>query len=64
MKKSKIKIKTTLSEISQAKYVDAWDNFCEKYRYDFYCINEGADADIEVEITLQDAENWGLIDED
>ena len=64
MQKKDIKIKITLEQISKANYVTAWDKFCTKYGYNYYCLNEGADADSEVEITLEDAENWGLIDDD
>ena len=63
MKRSKIKVIVKLGEISRANYVTAWDKFCDKYGYSYYCMNEGADPDKEVQITLEDAENWGLIDE-
>jgi len=62
MKKDEIKINITLGEISKARYVSAWDNFCDKYGYNYYCINEGADINNKVEITLEDAEKWGLIE--
>lgn len=41
----------------------AWEKFCDKYGYNYYCMKEGADGDSNVEISLEDAENWGLIDE-
>ena len=63
MKKSEIKVSVKLGDISRANYINAWDNFCDKYGYNYYCINEGADSDSKVEISLADAESWGLIDE-
>ena len=63
MKKSEIKVKLRLRDISNANYVMAWEKFCDKYGYNYYCMNEGADGDTKVEVTLEDAENWGLIDE-
>tara|TARA_B100000768_G_scaffold147985_1_gene141753 strand:- start:7738 stop:7932 length:195 start_codon:yes stop_codon:yes gene_type:complete len=64
MRKSEIKIKVRLRDISNANYVGAWEKFCDKYGYNYYCMNEGfADDDLKVEISLNDAENWGLIDE-
>jgi len=63
MKKSEIKVSITLREISNANYVMGWEKFCDKYGYSYYCMNEGADGDVKVEISLEDANDWGLVEE-
>jgi len=61
MKKDDIKITTTMGEILDA---GVWNVYCEKYGINEWCMNEGfADSKTEVQITLAEAERWGLIDE-
>lgn len=65
MKRSEVKVTVTLGEILNAPYMSAWEEMCGKYGINEWCINEGmADSDDTIEISLQDAESWGLIVED
>ena len=65
MKKSEIKITTTLVEILHAPYINAWEHFCSKYGFNEWCINEGrAVGEDEVQISLEDAEFYGIIEDD
>ncbi|MEK6829070.1 MAG: hypothetical protein AABY15_03005 [Nanoarchaeota archaeon] len=65
MKKSEIKITVTLGQILNAPSSGSWDDFCSKYGINEWCINEGrASSQDEVEISLADAESWGLIEDD
>lgn len=50
-----------LRDIIDCNYMSAWEEFCDKYGYNYYCVNEGADDNDEVRITVEDAKNWGLI---
>ena len=61
MEKSEIKVSVKLRDISRANYAMAWEEFCNKYGYNPFCMNEGADGDSKVKISLEDAENWGII---
>lgn len=62
---TKVTVKTTLGEILHAPYINSWDDFCEKYGYSEWCINEGrAEEDEVVEISLQDAKRYGLLKEE
>lgn len=39
-----------------------WSDYCDKYGINPYCINEGRmDSTDEVEISYEDAMNWGFI---
>ena len=64
MKRWDVKVKVTLGDISDATLANAWDRYCTKCGINPYCINEGADRDSKVEITLDEAEHWGIINED
>lgn len=65
MKKSDVKVQVRFRDIAQANYINAWDKFCDKYGYNYYCIREGrVESADTVAITLQDAEDWGLIQDD
>lgn len=51
-------ISFTLGEILDSGH---WDEFCEKYGINEWCINEGADRDSTKEIFVNDAKKYGLI---
>lgn len=58
IEKANKKISFTLEEIFQS---DAnWDQFCEKYGYSEWCVNEGG-GNVEVQIFVTDAEKYNLI---
>lgn len=62
MKKSEIKISVKLGDVLES---GSWDDMCEKYGINEWCINEGrADSDDTIEVSLADAERWGLIEDD
>lgn len=51
-----------LVEILDAPLIGAWEKMCEKYGINEWCINGGlADENSTIEITLEDAEYYGLI---
>lgn len=55
-----MKIITTMGDILDS---GNWDVYCEKYGINEWCMNEGlADRDTEVQIKLEDAKRWGLLD--
>ena len=61
---TEIKVSTTLEEINNAPSLSAWESFCDKYGYSYWCMNEGqANSDDVVQISHDDAKNWGLIGE-
>lgn len=65
MKKSEVKIKVKLGSVLDAPLIGAWDDMCEKYGINEWCLNEGrADSDDEIEVSLADAEKWGLIEQE
>ena len=65
MKKSEIKVTVTFRQILDAPSMGSWDDMCEKYGINEWCINEGRASDQdEIEVSLADAEKWGLIEED
>jgi len=65
MKKSEVKISVKLCDISDAPLINAWDEMCEKYGVNRWCLNEGlADKNDTVDITLEDAERWGIVEKD
>jgi len=49
-----------LKELSDSGY---WDEFCDKYGYDYYAMNEGADPDVTYPISIGDAIKYGIYDE-
>ena len=53
-----LNISTTLGNVLDTGH---WEDFCDKYGYDYYSIKEGADKDTIVSITADDAKKWGLI---
>lgn len=56
-----IQVTTTLQEILNAPYWNSWEDFCEKYGYNVWCINEGrANGDEQVSISMADALLYGL----
>ncbi|MBK7380435.1 MAG: hypothetical protein IPJ03_16680 [Ignavibacteriales bacterium] len=59
MKPSEIIITVKMGEILDS---DNWEDYCYRYGINEWCINEGrADRDTEVQISLADAMEWGLI---
>lgn len=43
--------------------IEAWEQMCEKYGINEWCLNEGrADSDDTIEVSLEDAEHWGLVE--
>jgi hypothetical protein len=63
MKRSDVKVSVTFGEISSAPLIGVWDIFCHKYGYDRYCLKEGADINTKIEISLSDAEYYGIIED-
>jgi hypothetical protein len=54
-----------LGDVLNAPLIDAWEKMCEKYGISEWCINEGrADKNDTVEVLLEDAIYWGLIESD
>jgi len=65
MNKNKVFVKVKLYDVLYSQAADAWKNMCEKYGINQWCISEGwADKYSEVEITLEDAALYGLVDMD
>ena len=65
MKTSEIKVTVKLKDVLNAPLMSAWERMCEKYGINEWCLNEGlADDDITVEISLEDAELYGLVERD
>lgn len=63
MKRNEIKVVVKLSDVLNAPLLSAWTLMCEKYGINEWCLNEGrADGDDTVEISLKDAECWGLVE--
>jgi len=63
MKTSKIKVTVKLVDVLEAPLMSAWERMCKKYGINEWCINEGlADDDSTVEISLEDAELYGLVE--
>lgn len=63
MKKSEIKISVKLGDVLNAPYWKSWEHMCNKYGINELCLNEGlADLDDTVEVSLEDAEYYGLIE--
>ena len=63
MKAEEIKVTVKLVDVLHAPLMSAWERMCEKYGINEWCINEGlADDESTVEISLQDAELYGLVE--
>ena len=63
MKRSEIKVTVKLGDVLEAPYMNAWVLMCEKYGINEWCLNEGrADSDDTIEVSLEDAEHWGLVE--
>ncbi len=63
MKRSQVKITVTFRAILNAPLISSWDEFCARYSINEWCIKEGlVEGTDETQISLQDAERWGLID--
>lgn len=62
MEKSDIKINVKFVDVLNATYINAWEDMCEKYGINEWCLNEGlADDEDTISVSLEDAEFWGLI---
>ena len=63
MKTNEIKITVKLKEVLNAPLIGAWQRMCKKYGINEWCMNEGlADDNSTVEIALEDAELYGLVE--
>jgi len=63
MKPNEIKITVKLKDVLNAPLMSSWERMCEKYGINEWCLNEGlADDDSTVEINLEDAELYGLVE--
>jgi hypothetical protein len=63
MKRNEIKVIVKLGDVLDAPLMSAWERMCEKYEINEWCLNEGrADKDDTIEITLEDAELYGLVE--
>ena len=63
MKRSEIKVTVKLGDVLDAPYWKAWEEMCEKYGINEWCLNEGmADSNDTIEVSLEDAEHWGLVE--
>lgn len=62
--RNSISVTVKLIDVLNAPLMSAWSLMCEKYRINEYCINEGlADNESTIEISLEDAELYGLIED-
>jgi hypothetical protein len=62
MKKSEVKIPVKLGDVLDSGH---WATVCDKYGLNEWCINEGrADRDDTIDITIADAERYGLLKND
>lgn len=62
MKKSEVKIPVKLGDVLDSGH---WTKVCDKYGLNEWCINEGrADRDDTIDITIADAERYGLLKND
>lgn len=56
-------ITVKLIDILRAPLASAWKRMCDTYGVNEWCISEGlADENTEIEISLEDAKFYGLID--
>jgi hypothetical protein len=60
-----MKITVTAREILDAPSSTSWDDFCEKRGFNVWVINEGLmDPKEEFSISLEEARDYGLLEED
>jgi len=63
MKRSEIKVTVTLGQILDAPLISSWERACNTYGLNEWCINEGrADKSDTIEISLEDAELYGIVE--
>ena len=63
METSKTTVLVKLKDVLNAPLIDAWERMCKKYGINEWCLNEGlADYDSTVEISIEDAELYGLVE--
>lgn len=63
MKRSEVEVTVSLRQVLEAPYCCAWEAMCLKYGINEWAINEGlADYDDTIQISLEDAENWGIVE--
>jgi hypothetical protein len=61
--KRKTKVTVKLGDVLGAPYWKSWREMCDKYGVNEWCLSEGlADSDDTIEVSLEDAEHWGLVD--
>lgn len=53
-------VSVTLGEVSETSF---WEEFCDKYGWNVYCLREGADEEWETNISVEDAIAWGLVED-
>jgi len=63
MKRSEVRVIVTLRDILDAPLLGSWDEYCHKTGTNPYYVAHGGDADEKVEISLEDAEYWGIIED-
>ncbi len=57
-------IEVEFGDILDAPLYDSWDDFCDKYGINVWCINEGlAERNTTIKVDIKDAKRWGMIDE-
>lgn len=65
MKRSEITVKLKLGDVLNAPSFNAWQEMCSKYGINEWCLNEGrAQKEDTIEVSLSDAERWGLVEKD
>lgn len=63
MQRSEIKTTVKLVDVLKAPNCKAWGQMCDKYDINEWCLSEGlADSDDTIQVSLEDAENWGLVE--
>lgn len=63
MKAEDIKIEVRLVEVLRAPRISAQEHMCEKYGVNEWCLNEGlTDDESTIEISLEDAERYGIVE--
>lgn len=62
MKQSEIKVTIKLGDVLDAPLLGAWEQMCDKYDINEWCLNEGnANSDDTINVSLEDAIRWGLV---
>jgi len=62
MNKNEVKIKVTFEQVLDAPLIGAWEEMCNKYGINEWCLNEGlVNNDDVIEVSLEEAERWGII---